>query len=186
MHEITGPLGARFGRDPFAFAIAAVREHRAHIIQTINRTSERTGQKSWHVPSGEGRELEAKLTADATDSDAMLALTAAMWSLRAPHVFQDEARRVVHSLPQGLDNDASGDSAPDADRTSGFFGVVSELGATAIQTLPNLIEVVRSELTKAPEGSASERDKQPAKADYSQYLVPGAVGAVVLYLVFFR
>jgi hypothetical protein len=101
--SVSGPLGAKFGRDPFDFVVNMVRQEVNSFRALTARMSERTGIKTWVTPYKDknGKRYAARMVARSSDSPMVVATIVTLWARRDPGGLIDEAGRLAFRLPIG-------------------------------------------------------------------------------------
>ena len=97
---ISGPLGAKFGRDPTEFFINAVKSQKKLFRRLTARLAARTNVGSWEVKK-DGKTYKSRMVAREDDSIQKLATIIALWCLKDPVTTADEAGRMAYGRGVG-------------------------------------------------------------------------------------
>lgn len=111
MAQVSGPLGAKFGRDPVQFTLAVVRRELSLFRRLTARLSERTGITSW-TTSGP-HPFRSRMVASTSDNVVEVATILVLWCIKAPQLTLDESGRMAFNLPVGPKSKAKLDGSED-------------------------------------------------------------------------
>jgi hypothetical protein len=97
---ISGPLGAKFGRDPLMFFTNVIRDQKKAFRRLTARLAARTNVASWETQLG-GRTFKSRMIGREDDDATKIATIIALWCLKHPDLVLDEGRRVALDQPPG-------------------------------------------------------------------------------------
>lgn len=211
MATVTGPLGAKFGNDPFTFVNNMVRAEKSAFVSLTQRCSNRTGLKTWTTSPVNGKAFSSRMAASGSDDVTHVALMLCLWAIKAPSVLMEEARNMAMGLPMGAKS-LDGNPAWNQFAYSGgrgeepiSLGLILTLGVTILVglapiVLPMLISAVGgvvSAVQSAVSGKPAASGAAPSGAAPAPTDAPGTLfgipdeylmlaGAAVLLLAFWK
>lgn len=119
---VTGPLAAKYGKDPAQFFLNAVKDMAKPFRTLCARMKQRTGIKTFEVES-KGKKGKIDSAPSASQGINVLALAVCLWCIKKPAQLVDEAGRMAtgSQVGKGLDSDTL--DAKQWESAKGLFGV---------------------------------------------------------------